>query len=410
MSFPIHRGRRLRRTPALRALAQETRLAPAQLVAPIFVRTGQGAARADRLDARPRPAVARPRRQRGRGAGRRSASARCCCSGSPTARTPAGSAAWDPDGPVPAAIARIREAAPDLSIWADVCLCEYTDHGHCGVLDDGVVDNDATLPLLARAAVAYAVAGADVIAPSDMMDGRVGAIRAALDAAGCAQTAIVSYAAKYASAFYGPFREAAGSTPQHGDRRGYQMDPPNVREAMREALADVAEGADMVMVKPGLPYLDVIRAIRERVDVPVVAYQVSGEFAMLCAAAERGWIDGRARRWKPRWPCAAPAPTSSSPISPASWPRRSAGRRWPPRFPHTDDPPRPRPPPPPGSTAPAGSRRAASIRRCAPLRRCGCDPIAIVSARGAQVHDGDRPHVHRLHRRLGTGAARARAS
>ena len=211
--------------------------------------------------------------------------------GIPDTKDAGGSAAWDPHGPVPEAIARIRDAAPALSIWADVCLCEYTDHGHCGVLDDGTVDNDATLPLLARAAVAYAVAGADVIAPSDMMDGRVGAIRGALDAAGCTQTAIVSYAAKYASAFYGPFREAAGSTPQTGDRRGYQMDPPNVREAIREALADVEEGADMVMVKPGLPYLDVIRAIRERVDVPVVAYQVSGEFAMLCAAAERGWIE-----------------------------------------------------------------------------------------------------------------------
>ncbi len=211
--------------------------------------------------------------------------------GIPDAKDADGTGAWDPDGPVPAAIAGIKKAVPSLSVWADVCLCEYTDHGHCGVLDDDSVDNDATLPRLGRAAVAYAMAGADVVAPSDMMDGRVAAIRGALDGAGWTQTAIVSYAVKYASAFYGPFREAAGSTPQRGDRRGYQMDPPNVREAIREALADVEEGADMVMVKPGLPYLDVIRAVRERVDVPVAAYQVSGEYAMLCAAAERGWVD-----------------------------------------------------------------------------------------------------------------------
>ena len=214
MSFPVHRGRRLRRTPALRALAQETRLAPAQLVAPIFVRTGQGAARADRVDAGPRAPLARRGRPRGGGAGRARRRRGAALRHSRRARTPAARRPGIPTGRCREAIARIREAAPALSIWADVCLCEYTDHGHCGVLDDGVVDNDATLPLLARAAVAYAVAGADVIAPSDMMDGRVGAIRAALDAAGCAQTAIVSYAAKYASAFYGPFREAAGSTPQ----------------------------------------------------------------------------------------------------------------------------------------------------------------------------------------------------
>jgi porphobilinogen synthase len=290
VSFPTHRGRRLRRTPALRALAQETRLAPAQLVAPLFVRSGHGlrepiAAMPGQARLSPDLAAAEAADLAARGVGA------VLLFGIPDHKDAGGSSAWDRQGPVPAAIARIRESAPGLSIWADVCLCEYTDHGHCGVLDDGVVDNDATLPLLARASVAYAEAGADVIAPSDMMDGRVGAIRAALDAAGFTHTAIVSYAAKYASAFYGPFREAAGSTPQSGDRRGYQMDPPNVREAIREALADVDEGADMVMVKPGLPYLDVIRAIRERVDVPVVAYQVSGEFAMLHAAADRGWVD-----------------------------------------------------------------------------------------------------------------------
>jgi porphobilinogen synthase len=211
--------------------------------------------------------------------------------GIPEHKDPEGSGAWDPNGPVPQAIAAIKDAAPSLTVWADVCMCEYTDHGHCGVLGEFGVDNDATLPLLARASLAYARAGADVIAPSDMMDGRVAAIRAALDESGFSRTVIVSYAAKYASAFYGPFRDAAGSTPRFGDRRGYQMDPPNVREAVREAMSDIEEGADMVMVKPGLPYLDVIRAVRERVQVPVVAYQVSGEYAMLHAAAERGWID-----------------------------------------------------------------------------------------------------------------------
>jgi porphobilinogen synthase len=188
-------------------------------------------------------------------------------------------------------------------VWADVCLCEYTDHGHCGVIGHGVaegggVDNDLTLPLLARASVCYAHAGADVIAPSDMMDGRVAAIRAALDEAGYSDRVIVSYAVKYASAFYGPFREAAGSTPKSGDRRGYQMDAPNVREAIREAKADVSEGADVVMVKPGMPYLDVVRAVRDEVDVPVAVYQVSGEYAMLHAAADRGWIDLRAAMWE----------------------------------------------------------------------------------------------------------------
>jgi porphobilinogen synthase len=290
MSFPVHRGRRLRRTPALRALVQETRLAPAQLVAPIFVRSGRGLR--EPIGSMPGHARCSPDVAADEAAALASLGiGAVLLFGIPDEKDAEGSAAWDPDGPVPAAIARIRDAAPALSIWADVCLCEYTDHGHCGVVDDSDVDNDATLPRLGRAAVAYALAGADVIAPSDMMDGRVAAIRQALDRAGCVDTAIVSYAVKYASAFYGPFREAAGSTPQSGDRRGYQMDPPNVREAIREAVADVDEGADMIMVKPGLPYLDVIRAVRERVDVPIAAYQVSGEYAMLCAAAERGWLD-----------------------------------------------------------------------------------------------------------------------
>jgi porphobilinogen synthase len=286
----FHRGRRLRRTPALRALARASHLVSDQLVAPLFVRTGQRVREA--IDSMPGQARLSPDLALREAASLADVGVRSILLfGIPSHKDAQGTAAWDPAGPVPDAIRRIKRELPEVAVWADVCLCEYTDHGHCGVLDGSSVNNDATLPLLERAAVAYAAAGADVIAPSDMMDGRVGAIRAALDAGGFTDTVIVSYAAKYASAFYGPFRDAAGSTPQFGDRRGYQMDAPNVREAVREACADVEEGADIVMVKPGLPCLDVIRAIRERVDVPVAAYQVSGEFAMLHAAAERGWID-----------------------------------------------------------------------------------------------------------------------
>ena len=191
-----------------------------------------------------------------------------------------------------AAVEAIKHAVPQMVVMADVCLCEYTDHGHCGVLDGQDVDNDATLPLLAKQAVSFARAGADFVAPSDMMDGRVAAIRSALDSAGMPEIGIVSYAAKFASGFYGPFREAAESTPQFGDRRTYQMDPANVREALREIELDIEEGADVVMVKPALSYLDVIRAARERFDLPLAAYNVSGEYAMVKAAAERGWIDG----------------------------------------------------------------------------------------------------------------------
>ncbi len=290
MSFPVQRGRRLRRTAGLRAMVRETRLAPAQLVAPLFVCAGKGvrepiASMPGHARLSPDLAAVEAEVLAALGIGA------VLLFGIPAAKDACGTAAWDADGPVPDAIRRIKRDVPSLTVWADVCLCEYTDHGHCGMLDERGVDNDATLPLLARAAVAYAQAGADAVAPSDMMDGRVAAIRAALDGAGHAPTIIVSYAVKYASAFYGPFREAAGSVPRAGDRRGYQMDPANVREALREAVADVEEGADLVIVKPGLPYLDVIRAVRERVDVPVVAYQVSGEFAMLHAAADRGWID-----------------------------------------------------------------------------------------------------------------------
>jgi len=212
--------------------------------------------------------------------------------GIPASKDPEGSEAYAPDGIVPRAFRAIKAAEPDILLWADVCLCEYTDHGHCGVVRDGVVDNDRTLPLLCRAAVAYAEAGADLIAPSDMMDGRVGAIRKALDQAGHQEIPIVAYSAKYASGFYGPFREAAESAPRFGDRRAYQMDPANSDEALREVALDLEEGADAVMVKPALPYLDVIRRVKDRFQVPVVAYNVSGEFAMIKAAAQLGWLDG----------------------------------------------------------------------------------------------------------------------
>jgi porphobilinogen synthase len=213
--------------------------------------------------------------------------------GIPDFKDASGTGAWDPAGPVPRAISEIKRRDDSITVVADVCLCEYTSHGHCGLLDDmtHAVANDATLPLLARAAVAYADAGADVVAPSAMMDGQVAAIRAALDDAGHTDVAILAYAVKYASAFYGPFREAAQSTPAFGDRRGYQMPPPNAREALREARLDEEEGADMLMVKPAGPYLDIIHRVRQATDLPVAAYQVSGEYAMLKAAAQRGWID-----------------------------------------------------------------------------------------------------------------------
>jgi porphobilinogen synthase len=290
VSAAFHRGRRLRRTAGLRAMVRETRLSADQLVAPLFVRAGEQvrepiASMPGQARLSPDLAAAEAADLSALGVGS------VLLFGIPATKDAEGSGAWDAQGPVAEAIRRIKVAAPAITVWADICLCEYTDHGHCGLVDAHGVNNDATLPLLARAAVTAARAGADVIAPSDMMDGRIAAIRAALDAESLAETLIVSYAVKYASAFYGPFRDAAGSTPAFGDRRAYQMDPANVREALREAAADVAEGADMVMVKPGLPYLDVIRAVRDHVDVPMAAYQVSGEYAMLHAAAERGWLD-----------------------------------------------------------------------------------------------------------------------
>jgi porphobilinogen synthase len=295
VSFPTDRPRRLRRTDTLRRLVRETHLSPANLIEPLFVCSGEGVRRP--IAAMPGcfqlsvdELVAECRDLPGLGI------SGVILFGLPDAKDPDGAAAADPQGPVATALTALRRAYPALSLWADVCLCEYTDHGHCGPLATGPdgrvdVDNDRALPRLADAALAYATAGADVVAPSDMMDGRVGAIRQALDRVGRTDTVIVSYAAKYASGFYGPFREAAGSAPAFGDRRGYQMDPANAREALREVAFDLEEGADIVMVKPALAYLDVVHQVKARFGVPVAAYNVSGEYAMIKAAAANGWLD-----------------------------------------------------------------------------------------------------------------------
>jgi porphobilinogen synthase len=291
------RGRRLRRTWALRGLVRETRLHPQMLVQPLFIQAGA----ADREPIRSMPGQDRlglaaipEEAARLRAAGVQSV----LLFGLPSAKDATGSGAWAADGIVQEAIRALKVADPDLVIIADVCLCEYTNHGHCGVLAGSVeyatVDNDGSLELLARIAVSLAEAGADIVAPSAMMDGQVAVIRSALDEAGHGQTAILAYAAKHASAFYGPFREAADSAPAFGDRRSYQMDPANGREARREIDADLAEGADMVMIKPALPSLDLVAAARARTDVPIAAYQVSGEYAAICAAAANGWLDRRA--------------------------------------------------------------------------------------------------------------------
>ena len=287
------RPRRLRRTAALRALVRETRLHPAMLVAPLFVRPGVGVR--EPMDSMPGQGRLSPdlaaeeaARLADLGVGG------VILFGLPETKDALGTGASADDGIVQDAFRRIRGSGLPLVAIADTCLCEYTDHGHCGPLAvDGSVDNDAGLVRLAETAVSQARAGADVVAPSAMMDGQVRAIRVALDAAGFGQTAIMAYASKHASAFYGPFREAADSAPAFGDRRGYQMDPANGREALREMALDVAEGADILLVKPALPGLDLIAAARERFDLPIAAYQVSGEFAMIAAAAERGWLDGR---------------------------------------------------------------------------------------------------------------------
>ncbi len=291
-TFPATRLRRLRRTGPLRALVRETRLDLDDFVMPLFACPGESVSRP--LEGLPGIA------QRSLDDLEREAEelvglgvSAVLLFGIPEEKDDDGSGAYGENGIVQRALRRLRARFPGLLLLTDVCLCEYTSHGHCGLLSGGEVDNDSTLELLARTAVSHAEAGADAVCPSDMMDGRIGAVRSALDDAGLEATPIVSYAAKYASAFYGPFREAADSTPAFGDRRGYQMDPANVREALRECDQDVREGADVIMVKPALPYLDVIRAARERFDVPIAAYNVSGEYAMLKAASAGGWLDER---------------------------------------------------------------------------------------------------------------------
>jgi porphobilinogen synthase len=283
----------MRRTEALRRLVRETRLSPEQLIAPVFCTPGKGV----RSPIGSMPGVERwspdvcaekAREWAALGIGG------VLLFGIPASKDATGTSGTDPNGIVPETVMAMKEAAPDLVVVTDVCLCEYTDHGHCGVIEGSEVHNDKTLPLLAKQALAHARAGADIVAPSDMMDGRVGAIRDALDEAGQSGTPILSYASKYASAFYGPFREAAGSAPKEGNRRGYQMDPANAREAMREIRLDLDEGADLILVKPAISYLDILARAREITDVPVWAYNVSGEYAMIKAAAARGWLNEEA--------------------------------------------------------------------------------------------------------------------
>jgi porphobilinogen synthase len=288
--YPAYRPRRLRRSEALRRMVRETRVVVEQLVQPLFVVPGSGVEK----PIESMPGIAQLSVDRTAEECRRLADAgvpAVLLFGVPEHKDARGSGATAADGIIPRALAAIRRAAPGLVLMTDVCLCEYTDHGHCGVLRDEQVDNDATLPVLAAEALAHARAGADLVAPSDMMDGRVAAIRQALDEAGFSHLPIMSYAAKFASALYGPFREAAESTPQFGDRRGYQMDAANAEEALREVALDVEEGADVVMVKPAVHYLDLVRRVKERFGYPVAAYHVSGEYAMVKAAAARGWLD-----------------------------------------------------------------------------------------------------------------------
>ena len=290
MSFPIQRGRRLRRSEAIRQMVRETELSPSDFIYPLFVTEGRGVRRP--VTSMPgiynlsiENAVEEARQAHSLGV------PAVILFGIPDRKDAKGSGAYASDGVVQRAISELKQSIPTLQVIADVCLCEYTDHGHCGVLSGQDVQNDATLPLLAQMAVTCAKAGADIIAPSDMMDGRVGIIRKALDEARFDSVPILSYAAKYASGFYGPFREAAQSSPKVGDRRGYQMDPANAREAIKEVLTDIEEGADMVMVKPALSYLDVIWRVKQQVNVPVAAYNVSGEYSLVKAAAQNGWID-----------------------------------------------------------------------------------------------------------------------
>ena len=290
-SFPSYRPRRLRQSPALRRLVREHRLEAGQLILPLFVRSGAE----HRTPVSSMPGVAQlsiDEMLRDASVAAEQGVGGVLLFGLPDRKDATGSEAWHDQGAVQQAVRALKREFPGLIVITDVCMCEYTDHGHCGILtEQGCVDNDATLELLARTAVSHAAAGADVVAPSDMMDGRVRAIREALDGSGHPDTPILSYAAKYASAYYGPFREAAESTPKSGDRRGYQMDPANGDEALREVALDIEEGADAIIVKPAGPYLDIVRRVKDATGYPVAAYQVSGEYAMICAAAERGWID-----------------------------------------------------------------------------------------------------------------------
>jgi porphobilinogen synthase len=290
MGFPINRPRRLRRTDTLRRMIRETRLSPDDFIQPYFVCPGRDV----RKPIGAMPGVAQMSVDNVVGAARETFAAgvpAVILFGIPPHKDATGTEAWNDQGEVQRTIRELKERVPGLVVITDVCMCEYTDHGHCGVVRDQDVDNDATLELLVREALSHARAGADIVAPSDMMDGRVGAIRTALDEEGFGDVAIMAYSAKFASAFYGPFREAAESAPQFGDRRSYQMDPPNGDEAMREVALDLEEGADIVMVKPALPYLDLIYRVKQEFNVPVAAYNVSGEYSMIRAAGINGWID-----------------------------------------------------------------------------------------------------------------------
>jgi porphobilinogen synthase len=292
MAFPVTRMRRLRRTSGVRDLVRETRVAPADLIQPYFVRHGSGQEEIPSMPGQYHLSVDAlvERAAEAHAAGIPAV----IVFGLPARKDEAASEAFDDEGIVQMAVRALRAHVPELVVMTDVCLCQYTSHGHCGIIQDGDVANDVTLEVLADTALSHARAGADMVAPSDMMDGRVAAIRAALDGEGFEHTSILAYSAKFASVFYGPFRDAAHSTPSMGDRRGYQMDPANGREAVREALLDIEEGADMVMVKPALPYLDVLRSLRDETRVPLAAYQVSGEYAMISAAAAQGLMDERA--------------------------------------------------------------------------------------------------------------------
>ncbi len=290
MSFPVTRMRRLRKSPVLRDLMRETTLAPEDFILPLFVRPGSGI----KKEVSSMPGVNQlsvDTLVEECGGAYEDGVRAVILFGIPEHKDALGSEGWNEHGVVPEAIRLLKAEIPDLVVITDVCMCEYTDHGHCGAIVDNDVDNDTTLELLAKESLAHAKAGADIVAPSDMMDGRVGHIREALDNAGFKNLPVMAYAAKFASGFYGPFRDAAESPPQFGDRRSYQMDPANAREAMREIELDIEEGADIVMVKPAMPYLDIIHAARQRFDHPLAAYQVSGEFAMIHAAAANGWID-----------------------------------------------------------------------------------------------------------------------